>query len=265
MSELCILTLALRPLAVTPAPPLSGLLARRLFLEAIQDQGGVLEGIGQRSPGGLPYTVSELGGADVKEPLDPAREYALRFTALTPAVAAALELAGSGGRLSQGRELLLGDIPFRVERIEAESTDYQQLGGPWLLGERRPANRFAIRLISPSTFARGAHYLPVPLPGLVFGGLLERWNTFAPVALPAEVAAFAEEGLVLSSYRLSTRRMMPGDAGLLSGAVGVVRYSALRPERYFLSVFSLLLSFARFAGVGAATELGMGQCECEFS
>lgn len=99
----------------------------------------------------------------------------------------------------------------------------------------------------------------MPLPAWVFASLLERWNAFAPVALPDEARRFAQECLALSAYRLSTRMVAVKEGGLRAGAVGEARYTATRFDRYWLSVIHLLADFALFAGVGVGTSVGMGQ------
>jgi CRISPR-associated endoribonuclease Cas6 len=43
-----------------------------------------------------------------------------------------------------------------------------------LLGRAAPNPRLTLHFASPATFKSGGLHVPVPLPGLVFGGLLER-------------------------------------------------------------------------------------------
>jgi len=117
----------------------------------------------------------------------------------------------------------------------------------------------SLQFASPTTFKSGEKHVPVPLPAWVFGSLLEKWNAFAPVALPAEVRRFAEECLALTAYRLSTRMIPLKEGGLRAGAVGQARYTALNHDRYWLSLINLLADFALFAGVGAGTGMGLGQ------
>ncbi|MGH2522322.1 MAG: CRISPR system precrRNA processing endoribonuclease RAMP protein Cas6 [Anaerolineales bacterium] len=198
------------------------------------------------------------------------------------------ERRGERGPLAVGATVRLDESLFRVETVDcglpiadhesevpdsksqapnpqsphpwAAATSYQSLSAPWLLGRARPESRLSLQFASPTTFKSGEKHVPVPLPGLVFGSLLERWNAFAPVALPAETRRFADECLALTAYELSTRMIPVKEGGLRAGAVGWVRYTALNHDRYWLSLINLLADFALFAGVGAGTGMGLGQC-----
>ncbi len=102
--------------------------------------------------------------------------------------------------------------------------------------------------------------LQAPLPTLVFGSLLEKWNAYAPIAFPPEVKRFAEECLAVSQYQLSTRAVPQKSGGLRVGAVGEITYISLHYDRYWMSVIATLAAFALFSGVGASTTQGLGQC-----
>ena len=102
--------------------------------------------------------------------------------------------------------------------------------------------------------------MPVPLPGLVFGSLLERWNAYAPINFPQEVRRYAEECLAISQYELQTRPVPQKSRGLRVGAVGSVTYAALNYDRYWMSLLSVLAGFSLFSGLGAGTTQGLGQC-----
>jgi len=231
-----------------------------------------------------PFSASNLIGYSRKRGLNPGQTYSLRFTALTEQVASALlKAAGkeeSGSEtdgaaatpavapLRVGATVRLDTTAFRVEAVTcdagahpwAAAATYEALSAPWLLGRAQPERRLTLEFNSPTTFKSRGRHVPVPMPELVFGSLLERWNAFAPVAFPAELRQYAEECLALGSYRLRTHAVMVKDAGLRIGAVGQARYVALNYDRYWLSLIHLLAEFAFFAGVGAATTIGLGQC-----
>jgi CRISPR-associated endoribonuclease Cas6 len=227
-----------------------------------------------------PFTASGLIGASPRYALSAERTYHLRLTALTAPVASALVLAAQAGPLSPGEAVTLAETRFSIvaadwgtpaispskepmgagsQNIWAAATTYESLSAPWLLGRQRPAPRLSLQFSSPTTFKSEGKHVPVPLPGWVFGSLLEKWNAFAPVALPPEARRFADECLALTSYRLSTRMLPIKENGLRAGAVGQARYTALNADRYWLSLMHLLADFALFAGVGAGTSMGLGQ------
>jgi len=116
-----------------------------------------------------------------------------------------------------------------------------------------PNNVIEIQFLSPTSFKKGQDIQPFPLPELVFGNLLRRWNTFAPVEL--QFPAVKWHGLC-SAYELKTHTLkMEGGAEI--GAVGWVRYRFPDPQQ--AAIATLLAHFAIFAGVGRKTGMGMGQ------
>ena len=104
--------------------------------------------------------------------------------------------------------------------------------------------------------------MPLPLPGLVFGGLLDRWNAYAPLQVHPEVRRYAQECLGFGRYRLETalaRFGEQGQRGVVSGCTGTCSYSFLSRDRYWMGLVHLLAAFARYAGVGRRTSMGLGQ------
>ncbi len=142
----------------------------------------------------------------------------------------------------------------------AWATNYEELSAPWLLGRVTPPRLVTLEFVSPTTFKSEGRHVPVPLPHLVFGSLLEKWNAFAPVAFPSELRRYATECLALSSYQLHSRGVMVKEGGLRMGAVGHARYVTTNFDRYWMSLINLLADFAIFAGLGAGTGMGLGQC-----
>jgi CRISPR-associated endoribonuclease Cas6 len=117
-----------------------------------------------------------------------------------------------------------------------------------------------LQFTSPTTFKSQEKHVPVPLPELVFGSLLERWNAFAPIAFPPETRRYAAECLALARYRLSTRPVPMKSGGLRVGAVGEATYTSINYDRYWMSLMGVLAAFALFSGVGAGVSMGLGQC-----
>ena len=266
--DLLSLALTLRPLTAGAGPPNFGRAAHAVLLDAVRGADPALAETLHAGSGLRPFTASGLIGYAPRRGLSPERTYTLRLTSLTAPVAGALMAAQApGGPLSVGALVRLDDVQLRVEALAdqpaghpwAASTSYEALSAPWLLARAAPQARIVLHFASPTTFKSGGLHVPAPLPSLVFGGLLERWNAFAPVALPVETRRFAEECLALGAYRLSTRMMAVKEGGGRVGAVGEARYTAVNHDRYWLSVINLLADFALFAGVGAGTSMGLGQ------
>ena len=117
-----------------------------------------------------------------------------------------------------------------------------------------------LEFVSPTAFKSQEMQIPVPLPGLVFGSLTERWNAFSTVALDPDLRRFANEQVAISRYRLESRPVPSKGGALRVGGVGQVTYTALDDDRYTLAALNILADFALYSGVGVQTATGMGQC-----
>jgi len=278
--DLLSLVLTLRPLADASGSNGMGRAAHALLLDAVHRSDAALAEELHTGDGLRPFTASNLIGYSPKRGLSAERTYTLRFTALArPVAGALLEQSGlapathgsdRGGEraLCVGSMLRLDAATLRVEAVTcdpaqhpwAAATTYAALSSPWLLGRSTPERRLALEFNSPTTFRSRERHMPVPLPELVFGSLLDRWNAFAPIAFPAELRRYAEACLAMSAYRLRSHAVLVKDAGIRIGAVGWARYATLSYDRYWMSLIHLLAGYAFYAGVGAGTAVGMGQC-----
>lgn len=196
--------------------------------------------------------------------MTPDRPCFLRLTSCHPALSALLD------------ERLLPALPATIGlagatlRVVGATTDAAQ--HPWagkttvpdLLLQHtlhgQPPPRVTLRFGSPTVFRSQEQFLP--LPRLVFEGLARRWNAFAPAALPAEVARFAEECVAISRYRLRTERVAfggEGEHGAFPGFVGRVTYAFRVKDRYWMGLIDLLAAFSLYAGVGQRVTMGLGQ------
>lgn len=207
-----------------------------------------------------PFTVSSLIGRFPYGALDPAQTYSLRLTALQGDLAGLLQRAAQDGPLAPGQEVELDHMLFRVEEAQAETQTYTELSAALMLAKQPAARRIRLEFLSPTTFKSGGKHMPVPLPELVFGSLLERWNAFAPITFPPEARRYAAEVLAITRYKLATRSIPVKRGGLRMGAVGEASYTSLSYDRYWMSVLGVLAAFAHFSGVGAGTGMGLGQC-----
>jgi CRISPR-associated endoribonuclease Cas6 len=142
----------------------------------------------------------------------------------------------------------------------AGQSSYQDLAAPYLLGGvSKLEPRVRLEFASPTTFRSKGRYLPLPLPELVFGSLLDKWQTFAPIALPPEVRTFAAEAMMLTRYQLRTQGIPYKGKGFLTGFSGQAIFTTLNRDRYWLNLLHLLADFAFYSGVGYQTSTGLGQ------
>lgn len=255
----------LSAVAVLPAEPPTrnpfvGRGAHAAFMALVAGQDPVKAQALHVEEGPRPFTVSSFlpvppgQGAGVRS---------VRFTCLEAGLCHLLREAVASGRAGF---LVLDDVSFPVLAWHLDgghawsaATDYQGLAARWFLGKTGLPRKLTLEFVSPTTFHSGGHNLPFPLPGLVFGSLLERWNAISPIPLDPQVRALAEEHLVVSRHRLETH-MVPLAGGRQVGFTGVCEFTSLSGDPYWLAVVNLLADFAFYAGVGAKTTMGLGQC-----
>jgi CRISPR-associated endoribonuclease Cas6 len=224
--------------------------------------------------GPKPLTCSGLVAAEPadepRRPADsvaarPGSRYFVRLTGLVEPVSQALFV----GLVEQppSRWTLHG-VPFRVLETICDSardawtgqTSYEELAAAALPHADRLPRALTLEFVSPTAFKSQEMQMPLPLPGLVFGSLVERWNAFSAVALDPDLRRFANERVAISRYRLESWPMPTKNGALRIGGVGQVTYTALDADRYALAALNILADFARYSGVGVQTATGMGQC-----
>jgi CRISPR-associated endoribonuclease Cas6 len=195
----------------------------------------------------------------------PGQPYFVRVCGLTPAVSQALAV----GLLTSDRPATweLDRHPFRLTAATADpavdawagQSSYESLAAHQMLQSGQPGNTVTLDFASPTAFKSGGMQVPIPLPDLVFGSLVERWNTFSPVVLSPEVRRFGAEMVAISRYRLESKPVAQKNGALRIGGQGQVSYRAMSSDRYWLATLQMLADFALFSGVGVQTATGMGQ------
>ena len=218
-----------------------------------------------------PFTVSNLWGAgraqEGRRSLKPGDACWLRFTGLTGPVSGALEraLPPVGETLDlAGATLAVQGLATAAEAHPwAGRASYAGLMERHTLGPGAHPRGVTLRFSSPALFRRHGRDLPLPLPELVFGGYLRRWNAFAPVALPDEARRYAEQSVALGRYRIRSHLVSFEDAGKGAhvGFTGRVGFRFLVGDAYWTRLMLLLASFGFWAGTGYRTTAGLGQTQ----
>lgn len=147
---------------------------------------------------------------------------------------------------------------FQVQRQPDEITSYERLYHDSIVLEPAVEYRQTLNFLTPTAFSQNRKYLPLPLPNLMFRSWLERWNHFAPVYLGSdELISYLDNITAISQLRIQTRTMTIYK-GQIPGFTGVVNLRLLSTDPLLTNIASLLLQYARFAGTGTKTRLGMG-------
>lgn len=237
------------------------------LLERVGQMDGTLARHLHDGEGPKPLTCSALLGAPTDRRgthIEAGGRYALRVTGLTGDVCGGLREA----LLAQPpKRWTIGGHTFGVVAATCDpaqdawsgQTSYEALAASQLLNGERPQRKVTLAFASPTSFKSKGMHVAVPLPNLLFGSLVERWNAFSSVTLSPEMRRFGEEMVALSNYQLRSQPMIQKNGAPLIGAMGRATYTALGGDRYWLSVMQMLADFALYAGVGVKTTTGMGQ------
>jgi CRISPR-associated endoribonuclease Cas6 len=121
--------------------------------------------------------------------------------------------------------------------------------------------RLTLSFASPTAFNMSGNYFAlVPEPPFVWESLLRTWNSYAPASLLMEKQALRDvlsRGIVVTDCDLSTYTLhFP--TYTQKGFTGTCTY-ALQEDNEQMAYLARLAAFARFAGVGYKTTMGMGQ------
>ncbi len=144
------------------------------------------------------------------------------------------------------------------EHIWAGTTTYQDLSRKFLLSTAKHPRHIALKFFSPTTFRRKGKFLPLPLPDLVFGSLLDRWQLFAHIALHPDVRRFADEMVMVKNFNIRSRAK-PYKQRAFIGFTGEVSFQVMNQDHYWISVLSMLAEFSFYSGIGYRTSVGFGQ------
>ncbi len=274
------LVLTLTPTTTATVPSFLGRAAHAWFLDevraAMPDLAEALHDADARRP----FTVSPLwcprrspqrGRLEVA----PAHPCHLRITSLTPALTTCLtqQLIPRWPQTT----LHLTGVPFTITEIAMEPRQHAQARLATYVNLRQqveqaaPPDHITLDFLTPTTFRRspppstpfdnGAYDLPLPLPSLIFGGLLALWNEFAPQPLPEALTPFLRDCVVISRYDLRTELVTFGGGrrGRVGGFVGRCRFAFRCSAPQWRRRVGVLAAFAPFAGIGWRTTMGLGQ------
>lgn len=258
------LVLTLRPVEPARVASFLGRSAHAALLQAVAVHDAALSKQVHDLDTMKPFTTSDLLGpghsAEGRQVM-PDRTYGLRWTSLS----AELDAIVRGWAATPPAEIVLDGARFRVEAATidpavdgwAGTADWSDLLALEQVGRAQPPSRFAVQFVAPTTFRSNGRNIPLPLPELVFGSLVERWNSVAPITLPPEVRRFASECLVLGRYQLQSERVFAFERGE-TAFTGRCTYIPTNHDRYYLHCCAALLRLAFFSGVGAKTSMGFG-------
>ena len=212
-----------------------------------------------------PYTASGIRGEQ--------DHFWLRITSVSPPLSALLRDAILPGlTASGGAPLTLAGVSIKVRAVQIEGhawagqSDFETLARESFASD--PIEAPGFEFATPTAFHRGGLSVPLPVAPLVYGSLIQSWNTLSPVPLPVRLDTFLDTAVGISRHRLSSHSVRFGETEQHIGFTGNVRYMLLPQAKtgfsqleysQRLQAIALLTRFAFYVGVGIRTAVGMGQ------
>jgi CRISPR-associated endoribonuclease Cas6 len=218
--------------------------------------------------GPKPFTTSPLQGpvtaADKQLRLQRGHDYWLRVTSLDAEISRLLlaieEQPPQAMRLHDGQFIVAQVSSQSQDHPWACRTQYDALYAAALRCDVQTRPQVTMVFESPTAFRSQGRTIVFPLPRLVFGSLLSRWNQYAPLPLDKELLEAMEMGIDVDRYTLQTQMQNFGRYQLQVGFVGQCTFGVRKGvAREVVWGMRLLAAFAFFAGVGYRTTMGMGQ------
>lgn len=246
--------------------------AHALFLNLVQQADPQLATRLHDEPNYRPFTVSPLTGVPAQGEtiaLRPGLRCNLRFSLL------------DGGRIWQCLNqsfLEAGPITLRLDHAQfalnrmlaTPASDSSGWAGysDWQTLTNTAASRYiTLKFASPTAFSIGdKRFSLFPEPQFVWESLMRVWNNYAPPPLHLDklaISEFIKQRVVVADYELHTATLhYPSykQKGFLGTCTYLIQELGECAQR-----MAALAEFARYAGVGYKTTMGMGQCRAERS
>lgn len=262
MSDLLSVVVKVRAQVEATLPPHTGRMIYNIWLRWLDARDPVLAKHWHDSQGLKPYTCSTLICPNSRT-MQCGDEAWFRITTLEKGVTSILY-----DYLERPpHAIIIGETAFDVLSITADpqhhswagSKTYEDIAAPHLLTGSNPERRLKLEFAAPVVFNQHEMNMPFPLPELVFGSLLDKWNAFSPISIRQDIREFCSSSLGVSHFNLHSRRVQMLEQNHPIGGKGDVQYVVTRYDRYWMSIIQLLADYAFYAGVGRFTALGLGQ------
>ena len=258
----------LRPTQDALMPKTLGNAFYAALLQLIDQHDPALAVVLHDNQGPKPFTTSPLQGPQMPrgtQVLIRANEaYWLRVTSIDPQlsqVIAAIEAKPPATlRLHNGQFDVMQMSSQPQDHPWAGRTPYDALYNAAVRHHSRSRPQVTVQFKSPTAFSSQGRTQVLPLPRLVFGSLLQRWNSYAPFALDENLVEEFDLEIDILQHDLKTVMLHFRRYQLQLGFVGKCTFGARKGvEDELIWAMRLLAFFAVYAGVGTRTTMGMGQ------
>ena len=272
-------------------PAITGRLVHAAFLKMVRSCEPQLSEHLHQGREERPFTLSapqgpldtESGHGTLK--IHEQQAYRVRVTSLDRRLSELLLEWAQGGSRSRSlpRSFPLSHVDFTIASIarsrgehpEARTTRWNDLYDRWISREQRAthaAREIVLRFASPTAFRRLAgsrarsfeRTAPLPLPGMIWHSLVERWRRYAPDELKLRYRSeeVYDRWISVKRFKIRTHslRFQDEQAFAQIGFTGVCAFLVHdQAAERLVQEANLLAEFAFYAGVGYKTSWGMGQ------
>lgn len=170
-----------------------------------------------------------------------------------------------------GYAIQAGTLSLRLEQVITDDDTYgatavldvNELIAACLRVES--VKKIQFRFTSPISFRSFQDDYPFPLPQLIFGSIVDKWNLAAmPVPFDRETVREAAAKLLPESWSGKTRQVyLKKDRGV-TGFTGYFSFNVSMLSQSEQQMLLLLAQFSQFSGVGRLTGQGLGQTAVTF-
>ncbi len=156
-------------------------------------------------------------------------------------------------------EVALRDAPLTIRQVSLAQapTTYAKLAAV------EPGRSLSLTFVSPTSFRRKGHHLPLPWPRNVFHSYLRRWNEFANRPVDQDdFLDWVDDHVVFQRHELASEKIVAGKRGAVTGFTGAVTYGLggkADDTAEYVQLFYTLGHYAPYCGTGHKTTFGLGQ------
>lgn len=171
----------------------------------------------------------------------------------------------------EGYVLQAGRVPMQVNQIITDSDDF---GAAGILDENQliaaclgvnKIKSISFHFISPVSFRSFEDDYPFPLPQLIFGSVIDKWNLAEmPVAFDKNETRDVAAKILPVSWKGQTKQIYYKKDRGVTGFIGEFTFNVSMLPKEMQQLFLLLALFSQFSGVGRLTSQGMGQCSVKY-
>lgn len=143
-------------------------------------------------------------------------------------------------------------------QISLPATTYQKI---WQQATHFPP--LELSFISPTSFRKRHHHMPLPIPENIFHSYLRRWNHFAPHSFDQdEFLEWVNNSIVILRHDIRSSKVAAGKSGSVTGFTGQVQFgfaTVAKQNPEFQQLTVALVQCAPYLQTGHKVTFGLGQ------